>query len=86
MSTAPEALTAPPLDSLVGEMIATLALVSNAYLEPREGQPDLDSAALACDIAGIAFERITPRLRSEDRVALGALLTQLRLTIVKKRG
>ena len=86
MSTAPEALAAPPIDTLVGEMIATLALAANAYLEPKDGQADLEAAALACDIAGAAFERIGARLRSEERSGLAALLTHLRLSIVQKRG
>jgi len=86
MSTAPDALAAPSIDALVGEMIATLALASNAYLEPKEGPSDLDAAALACDIAGLAFERIAPRLRADERTGLAGLLTQIRLSIVKKRG
>jgi hypothetical protein len=86
MSTAPDAIAAPPIDALVGEMIATLALVANAHLEPKDGPPDLDAAALACDIAGAAFERISPRLRPEQRAGLAGLLTQIRLHIVKKRG
>lgn len=86
MSTAPDALAAPSIDALVGEMIATLALAANAYLEPKEGQPDLDAAALACDLAGLAFERIASRLRADERAGLAGLLTQIRLSIVKKRG
>ena len=86
MSTAPEALAAPSIDALVGEMIATLALAANAYLEPQEGACDLEAAALACDIAGLAFERISTRLRADERTGLAGLLTQIRLSIVKKRG
>jgi len=86
MSTAPDALAAPPIDALVGDMIATLALAANAYLEPKDGPSDLDAAALACDIAGAAFERISPRLRPDERTGLAGLLTQIRLSIVKKRG
>jgi hypothetical protein len=86
MSTAPDALAAPPIDALVGEMIATLALAANAYLEPKDGPPDLDAAALACDIAGAAFERISARLAPQERSGLAALLTQIRMSIVKKRG
>ena len=36
MSTAPDALAAPSIEALVGEMIATLALAANAYLEPKD--------------------------------------------------
>jgi hypothetical protein len=86
MSTATEAHAAPPIDALVGEMIATLALAAEAYLEPKDGPPDLEAAALACDVAGAAFERISPRLRPDERSGLAALLTQIRLSIVKKRG
>jgi len=86
MSTAPDALATPSIDALVGEMIATLALAANAYLDPKDGPSDLDAAALACDIAGSAFERIAPRLRPEERTGLAGLLTQIRLSIVKKRG
>jgi hypothetical protein len=86
MSTAPDALAAPAIDARVGEMIATLALAANAYLDPKDGPSDLDAAALACDIAGVAFERISPRLRPEERIGLAGLLTQIRLSIVKKRG
>jgi hypothetical protein len=86
MSTAPDALAAPPIDALVGEMIATLALAANAHLETKDGPPDLEAAALACDIAGAAFERISPRLQPQERSGLAALLTQIRLSIVKKRG
>ena len=86
MSTASEMLGAPPIDALVAEVIATLAIAANAYLEPKEGQPDVDSATLACDVAGAAFEKIAPRLKAEERAALGSLLTNIRMTIVKKRG
>jgi len=86
MSTAPDALAAPPIEALVGDMIATLALAANAYLEPKEGPSDLDAAALACDVAGAAFERISPRLRPDERTGLAGLLTQIRMSIVKKRG
>ena len=86
MSTAPEALAAPPIDTLMGEVIATLAIAASAYLEPKEGQPDIESAEIACDVAAAAYERIAPRLKAEERTALGSLLTNIRMTIVKKRG
>jgi hypothetical protein len=86
MSTAHDALAAPSIGALVGEMIATLALAANAYLDPKDGPSDLDAAALACDIAGAAFERISPRLPADERAGLAGLLTQIRLSIVKKRG
>jgi hypothetical protein len=86
MSTAPDALVAPPIDALVSELIATLAIAADAYLEPKDGPPDIEAAVLACDVAGFAFERKSQRLRAEERVALSSLLTHLRLAIVKKRG
>lgn len=86
MSTAHEAPAAPPIDALLGEMVAALTMAANAYLAPREGAPDVASAALACDAAGDVFERIAPRLRPDERSALSALLTDLRLSVVKKRG
>jgi hypothetical protein len=86
MSTASESLAAPPIESLVAEVIATLAIAANAYLEPQEGAADVEAATLACDLAGAAFERIAPRLKAEERTALGSLLTNIRMTIVQKRG
>lgn len=86
MSTVSDPLAAPPIDALVAELIAQLAIAASTYLEPREGPPDLESAVLACDLAGIAYERIAPRLASEERIALGSLLTNIRMTIVQKRG
>jgi hypothetical protein len=67
-------------------MVATLSSAAHAYLTPREDQADIRSAALACDVAGQIFERVTPRLRPDERSALSAMLTELRMTIVRKRG
>jgi hypothetical protein len=67
-------------------MVATLSYAGHAYLAPSEGEPDVSSAALACDVAGDIFERVTPRLRPDERSALSAMLTELRMTIVRKRG
>ena len=86
MSTAPDALAAPPIDALVGEMIATLALAANAYLEPKDGPPTSTPRPWRATSPGLAFERIAPRLRADERTGLAALLTQIRLSIVKKRG
>lgn len=73
---------------MVGEFVATLALVAHAYMEPKaEGaEPDLDSAGIAIDAAGAAFERIALRLKSEQHAALSGLLTDIRMTYVRKRG
>jgi hypothetical protein len=88
MSSAESALAAPPVDDVVSELVATLALVAHAYLEPQgEGaEPDLDAASVAIDVAGAAFERIGPRLKSEQHAALSGLLTDIRMTYVRKRG
>ncbi len=67
-------------------------MVAHAYLEPPAADDgpgasvDLAAADIAIDVAGRAFERIAPRLGSEERSALARLLTELRLTYVKKRG
>jgi hypothetical protein len=88
MSTSQDQLAAPPVEDLLGETVATLLYAAMAYLEPRgEGaMPDLASAELAVDVAGLAFDRITPRLRPDARGALTVMLTETRLTIVRKRG
>jgi hypothetical protein len=86
MPTSESGLAAPPVDALLAEMVATLSYAAHAYLAPSEGEPDVASAALACDVAGQIFERATPRLRPDERSALSAMLTELRMTIVRKRG
>ena len=88
MSTSQDQLAAPPVDDLLGETVATLLYAAMAYLEPRgEGAtPDLASAELAVDVAGIAFDRIASRLRPDARGALTVMLTETRLAIVRKRG
>jgi len=47
---------------------------------------DLESAALACDMVGVVFDRLSSRLAAEERTGLGELVTELRMQIVKKRG
>ena len=88
MSTSQDQLAAPPIDALLGETIATLLYAAMAYLEPREPEasPDLASAELAVDVAGLAFDRITSRLRPDARGALTVMLTDARLAFVRKRG
>ncbi len=68
-------------------------MLAHAYLEPpaaEEGAeappPDLEAAEIAIDVAGKAFERIQPRVAPDERSALARLLTELRLSYVKKRG
>jgi len=86
MSTPP--VKAPPIEALVTELVATLAYAGNAYLadESADRHAALDAAGIAADLAGAAFERIEPRLAPEERSALSGLLTDLRLTYVRKRG
>lgn len=88
MATSQDQLAAPPIDALLGETVASLLYAAAAYLEPRDGAatPDLGSAELAVDVAGLAFDRIAPRLRPDARGALTVMLTDARLAIVRKRG
>jgi hypothetical protein len=77
----------PPVEPLLSEVIATLALAAHAYLTEAEGrQPDLPSAEVAIDVATTAFERVKERLRPEERLAMAQMLTETRMTFVRKRG
>jgi hypothetical protein len=77
----------PPLEPLLSEVIATLALAAHAYLADSNGQaPDLSSAEAAIDVATAAFERVKERLRPDERLAIAQMLTETRLTFVRKRG
>jgi hypothetical protein len=77
----------PPVEPLLSEVIATLALAAHAYLTEGEGhEPDHPSAELAIDVATVAFERVKDRLRPEQRLAITQMLTETRLTFVRKRG
>ena len=77
----------PPLEPLLTEVIATLALAAHAYLADENGsQPDLDSAEAAIDVATAAFERVKERLRPDERLAATKMLTETRLIFVRKRG
>ncbi len=77
----------PPVEPLLSEVIATLALAAHAYLTGEEGRtPDHPSAEIAIDVATAAFERIKERLQPEQRLAITQMLTETRLTFVRKRG
>ena len=77
----------PSVEVLVTDLVGRLALTAYAYLDDAEGrQPDLASAETAIDVAGAAFERVKERLRPEERLAITQLLTETRMTFVKKRG
>ena len=77
----------PPLEPLITEVITTLALAAHAYLSDQEGkEPDFRAADIAIDVATVAFERIKERLRPDERLAITQMLTETRLTFVRKRG
>jgi hypothetical protein len=77
----------PPVEPLLSEVIATLALAAHAYLTEEEGRaPDHPSAEIAIDVATAAFERVKERLQPEQRLAITQMLTETRLTFVRKRG
>ena len=71
----------------MGEVVATLALAAHAYLTDEEGRtPDHASAEIAIDVASAAFERVKERLRPDERLAITQMLTETRMTFVRKRG
>lgn len=77
----------PPIEPLMGEVVATLALAAHAYLTDEEGRtPDHASAEIAIDVASAAFERVKERLRPDERLAITQMLTETRMTFVRKRG
>ena len=77
----------PSIEDLITDAIARLALAAHVFLSDEEGkQPDLGSAEIAIDVAGSAFERVKERLRPEERLAITQLLTETRMTFVRKRG
>lgn len=77
----------PPVEPLLSEVIATLALAAHAYLTEEEGRKaDHESAEVAIDVASAAFERVKERLQPEQRLAITQMLTETRLRFVRKRG
>jgi hypothetical protein len=77
----------PPVEPLLSEVIATLSLAAHAYLAEGDGkQPDHASAEIAIDVASAAFERVKERLRPDERLAITQLLTETRMTFVRRRG
>ena len=84
---AEQAVAAPSIDAVLSEVFTTLALSAHTYLHaPDGGEPDLLSAEVAIDLAGLTFEKAQARLRPEERAALASMLTELRMAYVKKRG
>ncbi len=89
MTAPPHATGVPPVEVVLSEFVATLVALAHAYLEPPAGSevpPDLAAAEIAIDIAGRTFDRIEPRLGAEERSVAARLLTDLRLSYVRKRG
>jgi hypothetical protein len=90
--TVPEAQTGfqgqiPAVEPLLTEVIATLSLAAHAYLTDSQGQQaDQAAAEVAIDVATSAFERVKERLRPEERLAITQMLTETRMTFVRKRG
>ncbi len=77
------------MEVVLSEFVATLAALAHAYLEPPVGEgvePELAAAEIVIDIAGRTYDRIESRLGPADRSAVARLLTDLRLSYVKKRG
>jgi len=77
----------PAVEPLLTEIIATLSLAAHAYLSAdTDGPPDIVSAEIAIDVASATFERVKERLRPEERLAITQMLTESRMTFVRKRG
>ena len=77
----------PPIEVLVADTVARLTLAAHAFLTEEEGkQADLPAAEIAIDVASSAYERVKERLRPEERLAITQLLTETRMTFVRKRG
>ena len=87
MSTQSPPVELPAVETLVTQLIGDLALLSHAYLAQEPGNaPDLESAQIAIDVASASFERVKERLRPEERLAITQMLTETRMTFVRKRG
>jgi len=76
----------PPVEDLVSDVVARLALAAHVYLAEEEKPADLASAEAAIDVASAAFERVKERLRPQDRLAITQLLTETRMAFIRKRG
>jgi hypothetical protein len=77
----------PPVEMLATDVTARFCLAAHAYMTGGEGsEPDIAAAEAAIDVASAAFERVKERLRPEERLAITQLLTETRMTFVRKRG
>lgn len=81
-------IAVPPVEDVLSEVVVMLAFAAQAYLEPQQegAEPDLESGGIAIEAAASAFERISPRLRPEQRTALSGMLADVRMAFVRKRG
>jgi hypothetical protein len=88
MSAQSNATAIPPIEVVSSEVITSLAFAAHAYMEPigEDAVADLDAADIAIELAGKIYDRIQLRLQPEERSAFGRLLTELRMTYVRKRG
>ncbi|HEV2262727.1 MAG TPA: hypothetical protein VGR69_10615 [Candidatus Rubrimentiphilum sp.] len=77
----------PAIEDLIVDAIARLSLAAHVFISDEEGkQSDLASAEIAIDVAASAYERVKERLKPEQRLAITQLLTETRMSFVKKRG
>ncbi len=82
----------PSIEIVMIEVVANLAFVAHGLLgvAATDGDGDetrrLDDAEIAIDIAGRAYDRISARLSGDERAEIARMLTELRLSYVKKRG
>jgi hypothetical protein len=88
MSAQTNTTAIPPIEVVSSEVITSLAFAAHAYMEPigEDAQADLDAADIAIDLAGKIFDRMQTRLQPSERSAFARLLTELRMTYVRKRG
>ncbi len=90
MADQPNTTTVPSIEIVMIEVVANLAFVAHGLLEVSTPDSDvakrLDDAEIAIDIAGRAYDRISARLPGDERAEIARMLTDLRLSYVKKRG
>jgi hypothetical protein len=88
MSAPTPPTTVPPIQAVLSDVIAQLVIIAYAYLTPQAEvvEADLASAEIAIDVAAQTFDRIQAKLSSEERAALARMLTELRMTFVRKQS
>ena len=90
MADQPNTTTVPSIEIVMIEVVANLAFVAHGLLDvaATDGEETrrLDDAEIAIDIAGRAYDRISARLSGDERAEIARMLTELRLSYVKKRG